>query len=135
MTYTPRNSTVWTEIPVTDLDQAVAFYSAATGMRILVQTDMGPAPIAVFQPEDISVGTSGHLYVGTPAKDGAGPTVHLAAEGRVEDTIDRVKAAGGSVISDIVAIPEGRFVYCQDPDGNSVSFFEVALPAATAAVA
>jgi len=124
MTYQPQHTTVWAEIPVTDLDRAMAFYAGVTQVDLVKDTDMGPEPIAVFQPSDMKNGVAGHIYKGRPAADGAGPTVHLAASGRLEDTLERVKQAGGTVISDIIAIPAGRFAYCLDPDGNSVSFFE-----------
>lgn len=124
MKYVPKDAVVWAEIPVTDLDRAMAFYSETTGMGLKKETEMGPNPIAIFTNEDPMAGVAGHLYPGKPAEGGAGPTVHLASPGKLEDTIERVKGAGGSEISPIVAIPSGRFFYCQDPDGNSVGFFE-----------
>ncbi len=33
-------------------------------------------------------------------------------------------AAGGTVVSDVISIPPGRFIYAKDLDGNSVGFFE-----------
>lgn len=126
MTYVPAHSTVWAEIPVTDLDKAMAFYTEVTRIALNKITDMGPNPIAIFANEDMQTGVAGHLYPGKPAVDGAGPTVHLASPGKLEDTVARVKAAGGTVLSDIVAIPAGRFAYCHDLDGNSVAFFETA---------
>ncbi|MEM7024510.1 MAG: VOC family protein, partial [Pseudomonadota bacterium] len=58
-----------------------------------------------------------------PAADGAGPTVHLASPDQLENALERVKEAGGKVVSDIVSIPVGRFAYCLDPDGNSIGIF------------
>ncbi|PRY25089.1 hypothetical protein CLV78_102266 [Aliiruegeria haliotis] len=124
MTYRPENATVWIEIPVTDLDKAMEFYSATTGMALNKVTDMEPNPIAMFVNETEGKGVAGHLYPGKPAGDGSGPTVHLATPGKLEATMDRVKEAGGTGFSPIITIPPGRFFYCQDPDGNSVSFFE-----------
>ena len=56
-------------------------------------------------------GVGGHLYPGKPAANGEGPTIHLVAEGRLEDTMDRVKDAGGQVVSPPITIPPGRFFY------------------------
>lgn len=123
MTFTPKDFTVWMEIPVTDLANAIAFYETVTGGR-LERQQMGPNETAVFQVTDPATGVAGHLYVGKPAADGQGPTVHLAAEGKLEDTLDRVRKAGGTVISDPIPLPVGRFAYCQDPDGNSIGVFE-----------
>ncbi|MCA8883262.1 MAG: VOC family protein [Rhodobacteraceae bacterium] len=123
MTFTPKDFTVWMEIPVSDLTKAIAFYETATG-GTLQRQQMGPNETAVFQVSDPATGVAGHLYEGTPAADGQGPTIHLAAEGALEAALDRVRAAGGKVLSDPIPLPVGRFAYCQDPDGNSIGLFE-----------
>lgn len=125
MTYTPQNCTVWFELPVSDLTRAMAFYQAATGMA-LKREQMGPNETAMFLAADFATGVAGHLYEGKPAGDGTGPTVHLAAAGKLEDTMARVTDAGGAVVSPIIAIPAGRFFYATDPDGNSIGLFEAA---------
>ncbi len=123
MTYTPDNALVWGELPVTDMDKAIAFYGAVTGMA-LRPDDSGPNPMANFQPADPQRGVALHLYPGAPAGDGTGPTLHLAAEGKLEDIMERVRDAGGEVVSPAIRIPPGRFFYAKDPDGNSIGLFE-----------
>ena len=126
MTYTPANAMVWAEIPVTDLKRAMRFYSDAFGYDLNV-TEEGPNP-TVMIPGNDTQGTGLHLYPGKPAKDGQGPTVHLAVQGKLEDTMDRFTKAGGTVLPmPPVTIPPGRFVYAQDPDGNSIGLFEPAF--------
>jgi uncharacterized protein len=125
MAHTPTNSIVWFELPVSDLDKGIAFYSAITGATI-VKEQMGPDVTATFKPADAETGVAGHLYKGKPAGDGTGPTVHLAAEGTVEQMMERVTAGGGAVVSPVIAIPPGRFFYATDPDGNSIGLFELA---------
>jgi len=116
------NTCVWFEIPVTDLERARAFYSAVLG-RDLVRNDDGPNPMVAFT--DMSdAGVSGHLYPGTPAAAGSGPTIHLAASDGLEATSARVREAGGTVVSEPINIPFGSFFYAIDPDGNSIGFFE-----------
>lgn len=112
----------WAEIPVTDLERAMAFYSAVTG-RDLTLEEGGPNPMAQFAFEP-GVGVGGHLYPGTPAKDGAGPTVHLGVYDTVEETAARLEAAGGTLVGPIVTIPVGRFQYAIDLDGNSIGLFQ-----------
>ncbi|MEM1301235.1 MAG: VOC family protein [Pseudomonadota bacterium] len=121
MTYQPPNATVWSEIPVTDLDASSDFYARVTGL-VLHRTDDGPNPMATFV--SVQGGVAGHLYPGKPAQDGEGPTIHLAAEGTLEDVITRVWDAGGHVLSEPINIPAGRFIYCKDLDGNSIGLFE-----------
>lgn len=124
MTYAPENFVVWTEIPVTDMEAGIAFYSAVTGADLTLDTS-GPNPMAIFKPRDPKAGVAGNLYPGKPAARGEGPTIHLAAHGRSEEAMERVTAAGGEVVSPPIEIPEGRFFYAVDPFGNSVGFFEV----------
>ncbi len=123
MPYAPEHFTVWTEIPVTDMDKAIAFYNAVTDADLQVDTS-GPNPMADFKSKDPANGVAGHLYPGKPAGDGTGPTIHLAAPGTVEEIMERVTNAGGTVLSPAIDIPAGRFFYALDPDGNSVGFFE-----------
>ena len=119
MAHRPQHAVVWTEIPVTDLDAAMRFYSSVFGWEMTKRED-GPNPMADFPTADED-GVSGHLYPGTPA---TGSTVHLATPGTVEEARSAVEAAGGTVISEVIEIPPGRFCYALDPDGNSIGLFE-----------
>lgn len=123
MNYIPKDFLVWGELPVRDLDKAIAFYSDVTGADLQLDPNC-PTPMAVFKPADPDKGVALHLYPGKPAENGQGPTLHLAASGRLEDVMKRVERGGGQVVSDPVQIPAGRFFYATDPDGNSVGFFE-----------
>ncbi|XWN30492.1 MAG: VOC family protein [Devosia sp.] len=118
---TTKNTCVWFEIPVADLDRARAFYGTVLG-RELNQQDGGPNPMVAFS-DMADPGVSGHLYPGKPAASGNGPTIHLAAPDSLAATAERVRQAGGQVVSDPIEIPSGSFFYATDPDGNSVGFF------------
>jgi len=61
---------------------------------------------------------------GTPAPRGTGNTIHLSAPDALEAIMDRVRKAGGEIVSDPITIPPGRFCYALDPDGNSIGLFE-----------
>jgi predicted enzyme related to lactoylglutathione lyase len=125
MTDLPQHAVVWAEIPVSNLGNAMKFYSAVLQQEMSVD-QMGPNPVAFLPAKDFATSIAGHLYEGKPSRDGSGPTVHLAIDGKVEDARDRVFEAGGTSNGDIVAMPFGRFVYCNDPDGNSIGLFEAA---------
>lgn len=120
MTDRPANTCVWFEIPCSDLAASQRFYETVL-KRTMTRTDDGPNPIVAFSSMD-DEGVSGHLYPGTPAK-GSGNTIHLASPDKLEDAVARVPGAGGKVVSDIIPIPVGRFVYVEDPDGNSIGLF------------
>ncbi len=122
MTDIPEHAVVWAEIPVSNLAEARDFYAKVLEVDTVMNTD-GPQPIAIFNNKDHVNGVAGHLYEGKPAK-GNGPTVHLAISGTVEAARDRVFDAGGTSEGDPIAIPAGRFIYAQDPDGNSIGLFE-----------
>jgi len=122
MAYTPKNFLVWGELPVTDLGRACEFYSIVTGATLHIDAS-GPNPMAMFKPADAASGVALHLYPGKPTGDGSGPTLHLAAEGTLEEVMERVTDAGGEVTSPAIEIPPGRFFYAKDLDGNSVGFF------------
>lgn len=123
MTFSPKNTVVWTEIPVTDMDAAIKFYNAALDYGLTLDTS-GPNPVAML-PSNNDTGVAGHLYPGKPAT-GNGPTLHLAIPGKLEDSVKAWTKAGGTVISDPITIPPGRFAYATDPDGNSIGLFESA---------
>ncbi len=118
----PQNAAVWFEIPVNDLKAATTFYNIVLQTE-LVEKDMGPQTVGIFPCKDPMSGVAGHIYEGKPGEAGNGNTIHLATPDKLEDAMDRVVASGGQVVSDIVTIDAGRFVYCQDPDGNSIGLF------------
>lgn len=120
--FIPENAAVWFEIPVSNLKAGMAFYNAVLQTE-LVETDMGPNAIAMFPNKDPATGVSGHLYPGKAGEPGKGSTIHLAVAEKLEAAMDRVVENGGKVVSDITSIPMGRFVYCLDPDGNSIGLF------------
>lgn len=112
----------WAEIPVTDMERGKAFYNAVLNTE-LVDDNNAPNPMAVFPTADQGSGIAGHLYPGTPAPKGTGNTIHLVASDPLEQVMERVKAAGGEVVSPAIDIPAGSFFYALDPDGNSIGLF------------
>ena len=125
MTQTPTHSVAWFELPVRDLDRAIAFYNAVFQTGLVLESG-GPNPMAMFPTQGGAEGpgVSGHLYPGTPAADGRGPTVHLNVPGRIEEAIERCIGAGGRMVGPVIEIPPGRFAYAIDLDGNSIGLFE-----------
>ncbi|MDX8347171.1 VOC family protein [Cognatiyoonia sp. IB215446] len=115
-----RNIMVWGEIPVTDMEKAVAFYNEVFGYEMTIDNS-GPNPMAMLGGVMETAGA--HLYPGTPAKDG-GNTIHIDLPDTLEAGIERCKAAGGEVVSPPISIPSGRFVYAKDLDGNSIGLYE-----------
>lgn len=117
-----RRRLYWTEIPVTDLNRANAFYEMLLEAP-LTEDDGGPQRILLL-PDLGSEAFIGHLYEGKPVSEGDGITVHLAVDGNLENVMERIKKAGGEVISPVITIPSGSFFYAKDPDGNSLGIFK-----------
>ena len=111
----------WTEIPVTDMKKANAFYGEVFGWNMEI-TRMGPFEVAVFNGAD--EGAGGHLCLGTPPTDG-GTVTHLTVSDTVEDAAARLTVAGGTVDSPVIDIPAGRYLYARDLDGNRLGLFEL----------
>jgi len=117
-----EHAVVWAEIPVTDMQRAMAFYGAVLGVE-LVENNEGPNPMADFPTSDPKKGVAGHLYPGKPAPKGTGNTIHLAVDEPLDEVMERIRQAGGEVVSPAIDIPAGSFFYAHDPDGNSIGFF------------
>jgi len=134
MSFSPANSVLWTEIPVNDMDKAIAFYQAVFDYDLSVEA-RGRNPMALIPSDDapkngfgrLFPGKFGHLYPGKGAGEGQGPTLHMAVPGTVEDAIERCEQAGGKILSQIIPSPSGRFAYALDLDGNSIGLFEPAV--------
>jgi len=124
MSFVPPSAVVWAEIPVIDLQKAMTFYSTVFGFELKLN-EMGPNPMADISYQG-GAGVSGHLYPGQPARNGEGPTVHLAVPDTVEEAIERLRSAGGETNGVVIEIPPGRFAYAIDPDGNSLGLFQPA---------
>lgn len=123
MPFTPKNPLVWCEIPVTDLEKAIAFYSEVFGYEMSID-ESGPNPMAFLPSESFESAVAGHLYPGKPAAAGTGPTMHLVVKDTVEEARARCVAAGGASAGPIVEMPFGRWCYATDPDGNSIGLFQ-----------
>ena len=108
---------VWTELPVRDLAAAITLYDALLGTTSTIDRS-GPVPMANLTRAEETVGCS--LVEGEP---GRGTVLHFNVAA-LDAAADILRAAGGKVTSDPIAIPQGRFVYAEDPDGNKIGLFE-----------
>ena len=120
MTETTRDRLVWVEIPATDLDRAKTFYEAVLKADLIENND-GPQTMHMIPSANGAM--CGHLYAGKPATQGDGITAHLAVQGELPDAMDRVRAGGGEVVSETIALPSGAFFYAKDTEGNSLGIF------------
>jgi predicted enzyme related to lactoylglutathione lyase len=97
----------WFEIPAKDLERAVWFYESVLQQDLRRET-MGPAEMAVFPHQDPGVGGAlTHAPNLQPATD---------------ETLERVTRAGGRIVLDKTALPDGMgaFAHIVDCEGNRI---------------
>lgn len=112
---------VWVDIPVSDLDRAIAFYSAVLGST--VSKEGGPGFVFGLLPH------AGEEVAGCLVLPGAenapsrtGPLVYLNVEGRMAAAEQAVAAHGGQVLQPAHAIgPHGFRAIVLDSEGNRVA--------------
>lgn len=109
----------WFEIPARDLERAVWFYESVLQQELRRET-MGPSAMAVFPYQDPGVGGAlTHAPNLKPATDGS--VIYLRTQ-RLAETLQRVARAGGRVVVDRTALPDGMgaFAHIVDSEGNRV---------------
>lgn len=109
----------WFEIPADDLERAVWFYESVL-QQSLRRESMGPAQMAVFPYQDPGIGgcvVKSHNMV--PATGGS--VIYLHTD-KLDETLQRVTRAGGKIVLDKTALPEGMGAYAHivDSEGNRV---------------
>ena len=115
------NTFVWVDIPVTDLDRAVTFYSAVVGRAV---SKVG-GPGFTFGLFDHHGGEVGGCLVASAqagAPSLAGPLVYIDASDRLDAAVAAAKAHGGRVLEDKHSIaPNGFRAIVVDSEGNRVA--------------
>lgn len=124
----------WIEIPVSDLVRARRFYEAVLGVE-LIPTSLPGFEYALFPAK--SVANSGALvcgegYVPSPA----GPVLYLDAQGRIDEILSRVTAAGGRIAAHkrLLSPEAGEVASFIDSEGNRIGLQSAVTEAETAAV-
>ncbi|MGV8932082.1 MAG: VOC family protein [Luteimonas sp.] len=105
----------WNELMSSDPDAAFAFYSGLLGWTKGDVVDMGKmGSYQLFRHDDTDIG--GMMGLGDAPRSNWLP--YFGVQGRVSDTIDAIKAAGGSVHHGPHEVPGGMYIaVAQDPQG------------------
>jgi len=120
------NAINWFEIPATDFDRAVKFYSAI-GFEVRAGEFNG-MPHGFFSAGE--AGVTGALVKGNGEPGGAGPLLYLNAKSETEmrRIVEIVLGNGGKVELPIIAIaPQGWMAIIHDSEGNRVGLHAAAL--------
>jgi uncharacterized protein len=105
------------ELTVTDVPEAKRFYGAAFGWAF---NDYGPGYAGIQGPGR----EVGGLCQGEQVRAG-GPLVVLYSR-TLEDTLARVKEAGGRIVKEPFSFPGGRRFHFTDPSGNELAVWSEA---------
>lgn len=110
----------WFEIPVTDFERAVAFYQQVFQLQLRREEAMGEH-MAIFTRPD---GSSHGCLMASPRLQPSshGCLLYLDGGPDVAQLLARARAAGGQVVLEKMALPDGNGDIGQfaDPDGNII---------------
>jgi predicted enzyme related to lactoylglutathione lyase len=123
-----RNAINWFEIPATDFDRAVAFYSTVLGVEVM-RGEFAGVPHGFLPADEAAVGgaiIAGPVVAGGDAQAGAaGPVIYLNAGKQIEAIVARIATAGGKVLSPVTPIPpQGHIAIFLDSEGNRVGLHQ-----------
>lgn len=115
-----KHLTNWIEIPVTDMKRAVSFYEQILGIE-LYEMIIGTMTYAIFPSEDKF--NCGALVLGKYYKPSAdGVTIYLNGMDDLNKILEKVTAAGGTVISEKMYLSKeaGYIGIFTDSEGNKI---------------
>ena len=105
---------VW--LPVSDLSEAVGFYSEKLGLKVETQED----DWAELEANGLRIGLN-------PSEDpsgGGGGVVAFQPDGGIEETVEELKGKGVDFPGDVSDFPWGRIAAFKDQDGNDLQLYE-----------
>ncbi|MEX0613585.1 MAG: VOC family protein [Pirellulales bacterium] len=112
------NRAVWFDIPVADLDRAIAFYAAVLGVRVEKET-FGDSSIGVIKHKE---GNGGCLVKDETQITAGGILLYLNVDGRIRDAVSKVLPHGGTVVKPTHSIgPHGFRAIVLDSEGNRIA--------------
>lgn len=110
----------WVEIPATDMQRAVFFYNQILAVELDI-LDFGVEKMACFPSGEGAISLSPGFEPGS-----TGVLVSLNTEDDLDGTLERVKTAGGKVITPktkIEAEGRGYFAIFGDSEGNKLGLY------------
>jgi predicted enzyme related to lactoylglutathione lyase len=124
-----QNAISWFEIPTTDINRAQKFYETIFGLT-LTALDMPNIKMRMFPLDDMMTQVGGALVdSGGFHKPSVtdGPLVYLNANPDVQNVLDKIEAAGGTIMVPKTEIsPDyGYMAVFIDTEGNRVALHSV----------
>ena len=107
----------YVELTVTDMRAAQDFYGTAFGWSFTAYGDEYSGIRTAAESESASEEAGGLLLAETVTR--GGPLVLLYSDD-LDDTLEKVEAAGGTVVNGPYEFPGGRRFHFLDPSGNEL---------------
>ena len=127
-----NNAISWFEIAATDLSRAQKFYETIFGIT-MIPMDLPNIKMRMFPLEDMMTQVGGAVvdsggFHKASATDG--PLIYLNANPDVQNVLDKVVGAGGSImVSKTEISPEyGYMAVINDTEGNRIGLHSVPQP-------
>ena len=124
-----NNAISWFEIPTTDIDRAQKFYEAIFGISMMPM-DMPNIKMRMFPLDDMMTQVGGALVDSGgfhKASATEGPLIYLNGNPDVQNVLDKVQGAGGSILLPKTEIsPEyGFMALFMDTEGNRIGLHSI----------
>jgi catechol 2,3-dioxygenase-like lactoylglutathione lyase family enzyme len=114
---------------VSDVDEAIAFYTGLLGFELLTSAPPAFADVKRGRLRLLLAGPKSSA--GRPMPDGRVPEpggwnrIHFVVDD-IDREVGRLRAAGATFRNDIVSGPGGQQILLEDPSGNVVELFQPA---------
>lgn len=116
------NTFCWIDIPVSDLDRAVHFYSSVLDQPVAKHAEHGFEFGLLPHTEENVSGCLAVMPDRQPSQHGA--LVYLNVEGRLQAAVEAAEAHGGKILQAPHAIgPYGNRAVILDTEGNSIALY------------
>ena len=115
----PDGKICYLEIPAADVEASAAFYSTVFGWKTRLRGDGHRA----F--DDTTGAVSGSWVTGRPPSRDPGLVAYIMVD-RIEDTLPKLSAAGGAVVTPPSPLGAGGEAYAtfRDPAGNLLGLYQ-----------
>jgi predicted enzyme related to lactoylglutathione lyase len=117
----------WLEIPVRDLDRAIAFYRLVFDLdEIPVYDDDPPTRIAVLLPSEKQIRNPGVSLIQSPthipSPHGVLINFHVGSHTALEKAVETALGNSGEIVEPLVDTGDGvRYLVLRDCEGNSIA--------------
>jgi predicted enzyme related to lactoylglutathione lyase len=118
-----QNSIHWVEIPTTNIERAVGFYNNLLSIEMKVMEVMNMK--TAFFPHTAETQSGGCLMQGPHyIPSDKGTLIYLSAGENLQTALDRVDAAGGTIVLPKTSIgANGYMAHILDTEGNKVGLY------------